>query len=81
MGNEREFYTLRVYGAFLLLTLVGLAGVHRLYLGRPVTAILYLVTWGWFGVGTLYDVFNARRNVTSANATFYRRIDSLLGCD
>lgn len=33
------------------------AGIHRFYLGRPVTGFLYLITWGFFGVGTVIDLF------------------------
>lgn len=46
----------------------GFAGLQRFYLRRPVTGVLYLVTWGFFGVGTLYDLIWMRKLVRQANA-------------
>lgn len=45
--------------AYLLLamSMFGVAGLHRFYLGRPFTGLLWLITWGLFGVGTLADLF------------------------
>src|SRR4051794_20522367 len=37
--------------------LFGVGGLHRFYLGRPVSGFLYLVTWGFFGIGQLVDLF------------------------
>ena len=34
-----------------------LAGLHRFYLDKPVSACLYLFTWGFFGIGTIIDLF------------------------
>ncbi|EPD32265.1 NINE protein [Propionimicrobium lymphophilum] len=44
--------------AFLLalLGLVGVAGIHRFYTGKVATGILWLVTGGLFGVGTVIDI-------------------------
>src|SRR6185503_3926678 len=41
--------------AWILLTLLGFFGVHRFYLGKWVTAILYLCTGGLLGIGIIYD--------------------------
>ncbi len=42
--------------ALWALTLVGVAGVHRFYAGKPLTGILWLLTWGLLGVGSLFDL-------------------------
>ncbi len=34
-----------------------LAGLHRFYLERPVSGIFYIFTWGFFGIGTIIDLF------------------------
>jgi TM2 domain-containing membrane protein YozV len=48
-------------GIAYLLALLGfltpLAGVHRFYLGRPISGFFYLITWGFLGIGTLIDLF------------------------
>ncbi len=39
-----------------LLGLIGLGGIHRFYLRRPWTGILYFFTYGLLGVGTIIDL-------------------------
>jgi TM2 domain-containing membrane protein YozV len=46
---------------------LGLCGIHRFYLGKPVTGILYLLTFGIFGVGQLVDLFLLRGMVRETN--------------
>lgn len=45
--------------AYLLwaLCLFGVSGIHRFYLGRVGTGILWLCTWGLFGIGNIIDLF------------------------
>ena len=40
---------------WILLTFLGLLGVHRMYMGKWITGILYLCTLGLLGLGVLYD--------------------------
>lgn len=41
--------------AFILCFFVGFLGVHRFYVGKVGTGILYLFTAGLFGIGALVD--------------------------
>ncbi len=43
--------------AYLLWLFWGFFGVHKLYLGRPVMALAYLLTGGFFGIGWVIDFF------------------------
>lgn len=40
-----------------LMGLIGVSGLHRLYVGKPISGLLYLFTGGLLGMGTLYDLF------------------------
>jgi TM2 domain-containing membrane protein YozV len=48
--------TSTAYGLWLF-SFVGLSGIHRFYLGKPVSGVIYLLTWGLFGIGQLIDLF------------------------
>ena len=41
--------------AFLLCWFIGYLGVHRFYVGKVGTGVLYLLTGGIFGIGILVD--------------------------
>ena len=46
----------------------GFAGIHRFYLGRPWTGVLWLFTFGLFGIGQLVDLFRLPGMVDEENA-------------
>jgi len=53
--------------AWILLTFLGLLGIHRLYLGKWPTAILYFLTGGLLGLGYLYDFWTLNSQVNELN--------------
>lgn len=55
--------------SYLLLAIgfLGIAGLHRFYLGRPLTGILWLLTGGIFGIGTIVDIFLVPYMLSTAN--------------
>jgi len=53
--------------AWLLLTFLGLFGIHRFYLGKIWTGVLYLLTGGLLGVGWLYDLWTLNGQVSELN--------------
>jgi TM2 domain-containing membrane protein YozV len=63
--NERRSVALS-YGLWCL-SLVGVCGVHRLYNRKPLSGILWLLTFGFFGIGQLIDLFLIPRMVEEAN--------------
>jgi TM2 domain-containing membrane protein YozV len=53
--------------AWILLTFLGLFGIHRFYMGKWLTGILYLLTGGLFGLGYLYDYWTLNDQITEIN--------------
>ncbi|WP_411905885.1 TM2 domain-containing protein [Rhizobium mayense] len=55
--------------AFLLWAFwaIGICGLHRFYLGRTWTGLLWLFTFGLIGFGTLFDLFFLGSMVRQAN--------------
>lgn len=53
--------------AWLLLTFLGVFGVHRFYMGKWGTGLVYLCTFGLLGIGILYDFLTLNRQVSERN--------------
>lgn len=53
--------------AWLLLTFLGLFGIHRFYIGKLITGVIWLVTGGLLGIGLLYDLWTMNEQVSEAN--------------
>jgi TM2 domain-containing membrane protein YozV len=54
--------------AWVLLTFLGVFGVHRMYQGKWITGIIYLFTGGLFFLGVLYDFWTLNDQVSVKNA-------------
>lgn len=54
--------------AWILLTFLGLFGIHRMYMGKWLTGILYLVTGGIFGIGYIYDYWTLNEQLSQLNS-------------
>lgn len=53
--------------AWILLTYLGVFGIHRMYMGKWLTGILYLCTGGLFLIGYLYDFCTLNRQIDERN--------------
>lgn len=53
--------------AWILLTFLGVFGIHRFYMGKWGTGLLYLVTLGLFGLGVLYDYWTLNGQINERN--------------
>jgi TM2 domain-containing membrane protein YozV len=55
--------------AWLLLAFLGAFGIHRMYIGKWITGLLYLVTLGFVGIGVIYDLWTLNDQITVINGT------------
>ena len=53
--------------AWVFLTFLGFFGIHRFYLRKWLSGIVYLVTGGLFFLGILYDFWTLNDQVSQAN--------------
>lgn len=53
--------------AWLLLAFLGVFGVHRFYMAKWMTGLLWLITGGLFGLGWLYDLWTLNEQVSEVN--------------
>lgn len=58
--------------AWILLTFLGVFGIHRFYLGKWITGILYLCTGGLCLIGYLYDLWTLNSQISETNSTAQR---------
>jgi len=54
--------------AWVLLTFLGLFGIHRMYMGKWLSGIIYLLTGAIFGIGYLYDFWTLNGQISELNA-------------
>ena len=53
--------------SWILLTFLGYLGLHRMYMGKWLTGILYLLTGGLFVIGWLYDFCTLNTQISELN--------------
>ena len=53
--------------AWILLTFLGLLGIHRFYMGKWLTGIVYFLTVGLFGIGYIYDFWTLNEQISLLN--------------
>jgi len=53
--------------AWLLLTFLGFFGIHRMYMGKWLSGIIWLLTFGVFGFGVLYDFWTLNTQISERN--------------
>jgi TM2 domain-containing membrane protein YozV len=62
--NGKVDYTV----AWILLTFLGPFGIHRFYMGKWVTGLIYMLTGGLFLIGYLYDYWTLNEQISKVNA-------------
>ena len=53
--------------AWILLTFLGIFGIHRFYQGKWITGILYLISGGLFLIGIVYDYWTLNDQIDELN--------------
>ncbi len=54
--------------AWGLLTFLGMFGIHRFYMGKWITGVIYLCTGGFFLLGWLYDLWTLNSQIDALNS-------------
>ena len=65
MANNSTAYFLWFFSTF------GLCGMHRFYLGKPISGVLYFLTFGLLGMGQVVDLFLIPEMVNHKNRLLY----------
>lgn len=52
---------------WILLLFLGVFGVHRMYMGKWISGVCYLLTLGFFGLGILFDLWTLNDQVDRLN--------------
>jgi TM2 domain-containing membrane protein YozV len=50
-----------------LLTFLGVFGIHRFYMGKLFTGVLYLLTGGLLLIGIIYDFWTLNEQIDTVN--------------
>ena len=60
--------------AWVLITFLGYLGIHRMYMGKWFTGLLYLLTLGLFYLGVIYDYWTLNEQLSEINEQSDRKI-------
>lgn len=52
---------------WILLTFLGIFGIHRFYMGKWLTGLIYLLTGGLCLIGIIYDYWTLNEQITERN--------------
>lgn len=55
--------------SWILLTFLGVFGIHRMYMGKWITGLIYLCTFGLTGVGVIYDFWTLNDQICLLNGS------------
>ena len=55
--------------AWILLVFLGLFGIHRMYMGKWITGVLYVISGGIFGLGYIYDLWTLNDQIAVINSS------------
>jgi TM2 domain-containing membrane protein YozV len=70
MATSDETHSTALGYVFWLFGLIGLTGLHRLYYGRQVTGVIWLLTLGLLLIGWIVDLFLMPDLSRDANAKY-----------
>lgn len=56
--------------AWILLMFTGVFGIHRMYMGKWLSGLLYLFTGGLFFIGILYDYWTLNGQIDTRNRMY-----------
>ena len=67
MTHENQPYSSGTAFLLWLSCFLGFCGIHRFYLGKPISGTIYLLTFGLLGIGQFFDLFLMRGMVRREN--------------
>jgi len=65
---------------WVLLVFLGPLGLHRFYLGKPWTGLLFLLTCGIFLIGVIYDWWTVNEQISKENMLYRNQWHCLVQC-
>nr|WP_165954313.1 TM2 domain-containing protein [Seongchinamella unica] len=55
---------------WILLTFLGWLGIHRMYMGKWITGVIYMLSAGLFGLGILWDFLTLNEQLSEVNSDY-----------